>query len=119
MKLTSQCVRSVVQVLVVTVAMGVVIYEAITPQCGRPVVQFLVVRVDIGVVIYEAMTPQCGRSVVQVLVVRVDQELVTCAAMTSSVGLTNDMFYLRLLFLWLTVLIFVIKYKFALVAIFL
>ena len=38
-----------------------------TPQCGRSVVQVLVVRVDIGVVIYEAMTSQCGRSVVQVL----------------------------------------------------
>ena len=39
-------------------------YEAMTPQCGRSVVQVLVVRVDIGVVTYEAMTPQCGRSVV-------------------------------------------------------
>ena len=28
-------------------------YEAMTPQCGRSVVQVLVVRVDIGVVIYE------------------------------------------------------------------
>ena len=28
-------------------------------------VQVLVVRVDIGVVMYEAMTPQCGRSVAQ------------------------------------------------------
>ena len=46
-------------------------YEATTPQC-RSVVQVLVVRVDIGVVIYEATTPLCGRSVVQVLVVRVD-----------------------------------------------
>ena len=43
-----------------------------TPQCGWSVVQVLVVRVDIGVVIYEAITPQCGRSVVQVLVVGVD-----------------------------------------------
>ena len=34
-----------------------VIYEAMTPKCGRSVVQVLVVRVDIGVVIYEAMTP--------------------------------------------------------------
>ena len=34
------------------------IYEAITPQCGRSVIQVLVVRVDIGVVIYEAMTSQ-------------------------------------------------------------
>ena len=56
-----------VQVLVVRVDTGVVIYEAMTPQCGRSVVQVLVVRVDIGVVTYEAMTPQCGRSVVQVL----------------------------------------------------
>ena len=50
----------------------VVTYETMTPQSGRSVVQVLVVRVDIGVVIYEAMTSQCGRSVVQVLVVRVD-----------------------------------------------
>ena len=35
------------------------IYEAVAPQCWRSVVQVLVVRVDIGVVIYEAMTPQC------------------------------------------------------------
>ena len=49
-----------------------VIYEAMTSQCGRSVSQVLVVRLDIGVVIYEAMTPQCGRSVVQVLFVRVD-----------------------------------------------
>ena len=47
-----------------------------TPQCMRSVVQALVLRVDIGVVIYEAMTPMCGRSVVQVLVVRVDIVLV-------------------------------------------
>ena len=40
------------------------------PQCGRSVVQVLVVRVDVGVVTNEAMTPQCGRSVVQVLVVK-------------------------------------------------
>ena len=51
-----------VQVLVVSVDIGVVTYEAMTPQCGRSVVQVLVVRVDIGVVIYEAMTQQCGRS---------------------------------------------------------
>ena len=57
-----------------------------TPQCGRLVVQVLVVRVDIGVVIYEAMTPQCERSVVQVLVVRVDIGVVTYEAMTPSVG---------------------------------
>ena len=49
--------RSVVQVLVVRMDIGVVIYEALTPQS---VVQVLVVRVDIGVVTYEAMTPQCG-----------------------------------------------------------
>ena len=54
-----------------------VIYEAMTHQCGRSVVQVLVVRVDIGVMIYEAMTPQCGRSVVHVLVVRVDIGVVT------------------------------------------
>ena len=49
-----------VQVLVVSVVIGVVIYEAMTPQCGRSVFQVLVVRVDIAVVTYEAMTPQCG-----------------------------------------------------------
>ena len=53
-----------VQVLVVRVDIGAVIYEAMTPQCGRSAAQVLVVRVDIGVVTYEAMTPQCGRSVV-------------------------------------------------------
>ena len=58
--MTYQCGRSVVQVLVVRVDIGVVIYEAMTSQCGRSVVQVLVVRVDIGVVIYEAMTSQCG-----------------------------------------------------------
>ena len=53
--------RSVVQVLVFRVDIGVVTYEAMTPQCERSVVQVLVVRVDIGVVIYVAMTtPQCG-----------------------------------------------------------
>ena len=61
--MTSQCGRSVVQVLVVRVDIGVVTYEAMTSQCGRSVVQVLVVRVNIGVVTYEAMTPQCGRSV--------------------------------------------------------
>ena len=54
-----------------------VTYEAMTLQGGRSVVQVLVVRVDIGVVIYEAMTPQCGRSVVQVLVVTVKIGVVT------------------------------------------
>ena len=34
-----------------------VINEAMTSQCGRSVVQVLVVRVDTGVVTYEAMTP--------------------------------------------------------------
>ena len=50
--------RSVLQVLVVRVDIGVETYEAMTPQGGRSVVQVLVVRVDIGLVIYEAMTPQ-------------------------------------------------------------
>ena len=31
--------------------------EAMTHHCGRRVVEVLVVRVDIGLVIYEAMTP--------------------------------------------------------------
>ena len=85
--MTPQCGRSVVQVLVVRVDIGVVTYEAMTPQCGRSVVQVLVVRVDIGVVtLMIAMTPQCGRSVVQVLVVRVDIGVVTYEAMTPSVG---------------------------------
>ena len=35
-----------------------VTYEAMTSQCWRSVVQVLVVRVDIGMVTYEAMTPQ-------------------------------------------------------------
>ena len=48
-----------------------------TLLCGRTVVQVLVARMDIGVVIYEAVTSQCGRSVVQVLVVRVDIGVVT------------------------------------------
>ena len=61
--------RSVVQVLVVIVDTGVVIYEAMTSQCPSSVVQVLLIRVDIGVVMYEAMTPQCGRSVVHILVV--------------------------------------------------
>ena len=60
--MTSQCGRSVVHVLVVSMDIGVVAYEAMTSQCGRSVVQVLVVRVDIGVVTYEAMTSQCGRS---------------------------------------------------------
>ena len=62
-----------------------VIYEAMTPQCGRSVVQVLVVRVDIGVVIYKPMTPQCGRSVVQVLVDRVDIGVVIYEDITPSV----------------------------------
>ena len=58
-----------------------VTYEAMTPKCGRSMVQVLVVRVDIGVMTYETITPQCGRSVVQVLVVRVDIGVVTYEAM--------------------------------------
>ena len=95
-----------VQVLVVRVDIGVVIYEAMTSQCGTSVVQVLIVRVDIRVVTYEAITSQYRRSVVQVLVVRVassvvrvDIGVVTYKAMTSSIGLTKDMFYLHLLFL--------------------
>ena len=52
-----------------------------TPKFRRSLVQVLVVRVDTGVVIYEAMTPQCGRSVVQVLVVRVDIGVMTYEAL--------------------------------------
>ena len=47
----------------------VVTYEAMTPQSERSVVQVPVVRVDIGIATYEAITSQCGRSVVQLLVV--------------------------------------------------
>ena len=37
------------------------IYETMTPQCGRSVIQVLVVRMDIGVVIYEGYdTPSLG-----------------------------------------------------------
>ena len=43
-----------------------VTYEAMILQCGRSLVQVLVVRVDIGLVTYEVVTPQCMRSVVQV-----------------------------------------------------
>ena len=38
-----------------------VIYEAMTLQCGGSVVQVLVVSVDIGVLTCEAMTSQFGR----------------------------------------------------------
>ena len=63
--MTPQCGRSVVQVLVVRVAVGVVTYEAMTPQCRRSVVQVLVFRVDIEEEEEEeAITPQCERSVV-------------------------------------------------------
>ena len=64
------CMGQAVQVLVVRVDIGVVIYKVTTPQCWRSVVQILVVRVDIGVVICKAMARQCGRSVVKVLVVK-------------------------------------------------
>ena len=43
---------------VIRVNTGVVTYEAMTSQCWRSVVQVVVVRVDIEEVIYEAMTPQ-------------------------------------------------------------
>ena len=49
-----------------------VINEAMTSQCWRSVVDVLIVRVDTRVLIYEDMTTQCRTSVVQVLVVRVD-----------------------------------------------
>ena len=60
---------SVVQVLVIRVDKGVMIYEVMTPQCGRSVVQVLVVRFDM--VTYEAMTPPFGSSLVHVLAPRV------------------------------------------------
>ena len=57
--MTHQCGRSVVQVLVVRVSIGVVTYEAtcMTHPCGRSVVQVLDFTVDIGEVTNEAMTP--------------------------------------------------------------
>ena len=61
----SQCVISVVQVLVVRMDIGQVTHEDSTPQSRRSVVQVLVVRVYNGVGIYEALTPQYVRSVVQ------------------------------------------------------
>ena len=82
----TQCGKSIVQVLVISVDIGVVTYEVMTSQSRRSVVQLMVVRVDIGVVIYEAMAPQCGRSVVQVLVVRVDIGVVTMELWHPSVG---------------------------------
>ena len=39
---------------------GVVTYEAMTSQCKRSVVQVLVVRLDIGVAIYEAIETSVG-----------------------------------------------------------
>ena len=86
--MTSKYVRSVVQVLVVRVDIGVVAYEAMTPQCGRSVFQVLVVGVDIhvGVVTHEAMTPQCGRSVVLVLGVRLDIGVVAYETTEPSAG---------------------------------
>ena len=63
-----------------------VIYTAVTSQCPRSVVQVLVIRVDIGIVTYEAMTPHCIRSVIQVLAVRVDIGVVIYEAMTACVG---------------------------------
>ena len=70
--MTPQCGRSVVQVLVVRVDIGVVIYEAMRVQCERSVVQVLFVRVDMGVVSYEVLIPKCGRSVFEVVAVRSD-----------------------------------------------
>ena len=59
--MTPQCVRSLVQILLVRVDIGVLSYYTMTRHCGRSVAQVLIVRVDIGVyigiVISEAMTP--------------------------------------------------------------
>ena len=62
------------------------IYKAMTPQCRRSVIQVLVVRVGIGVANYEAKTSQCGGSVVQFLDVRVDIEVVIYEARHAIVG---------------------------------
>ena len=42
------------------VNIGMVTYKAVPPHCMRSVIQVLVVRVDKGVVIYEAMTACVG-----------------------------------------------------------
>ena len=62
---TLQWGRSVFQILVVGVDIGVVVSEARRPQSLRTVVQLWVVTVDKGVMTYEAKTPQCGWSLVQ------------------------------------------------------
>ena len=81
-------------------------YETMTPPCGRSVVQVLVVRVDIGVVTYETMTPPCGRSVIQVLVIRVDIGMVTydtsvCALIVVNAVLAEQNVLKALMFLHL------------------
>ena len=58
-------------------------------------VQVLVVSVDMGVVTYEAMTPQCGRSVVQVLVLRVDIGVIACYIPAWEVGAVSMLYGLR------------------------
>ena len=49
--------------MVYVLVVRVDIHVGVVPQRGRSVVQVLIVRVDTGVVIYESV-PQCGRSVV-------------------------------------------------------
>ena len=77
-----------VQALVVEVAVHkeeTYKYETVTLQSERSVVQVLVIRVDIGVVTFEVMTPLCGRSIVQILVVIVDRGVVTYEALKTPV----------------------------------
>ena len=63
-------------------------YEVMTHQCGRSVVQVLVVSMDIGLVTYESMTSQCGRSVFKVLNIGMDITLsaVACEPWFPDVG---------------------------------
>ena len=52
----------------VRIDIEVVTHVAMTSQCGRSVDQVLLARMDIGVVTYEAMTPQFRNSIVKFLV---------------------------------------------------
>ena len=66
---------------------------------GKSVVQVLVIRVDIGVVTYGGMTSQCGRSVVQVLVV-VWMQCVSLFARIKRCKYNSMIFRKFLVFIW-------------------
>ena len=70
--MTSQCGRTVDQVLLARMDIGVVTYEALTPQFRNSIVDKGLV--DKGLVIYKGVIPQWGELVVQVLVARVDNK---------------------------------------------